>query len=1071
MSESLLTPVSPSETPGRAPDSPAQDRARPISRRRGATPHSGGLGGAVRVPGATYRFQFNHLFTFRDALKLVPYLDDLGITDLYASPFLKAGPDSLHGYDVSNHNEINPAIGSEADFAELAGALRKRGMSQLLDIVPNHMGVGSNLNEWWNDVLENGPISTYAPYFDVDWAPLQPELRNKVLLPILGDQYGRVLEQGELRLTFRDGAFFLDYYEHVLPIAPSTYATILSGPCDRLAHVRPADDENLVELQSILTAISHLPTHDEPSPEGIAEHNREKEVVKRRLNALVLADREVLDEVEYEIGRLNGRVGDSRSFDALDALLNLQAYRLAYWRVASEEINYRRFFDVNTLAALRIENPAVFDATHRLIFNFLREEQAHGLRVDHPDGLLDPAGYFHRLQTEYRVQRIGTGDDLLLDEPAGRRRPSLPQNPEPNNRHLYVLVEKILAKDEPLPEDWEVHGTTGYDFMTAVGGIFVDAGQRRRFDDLYARFVGRRLDFQDLVYESKRRIMALSLASEINVLAWQLNALSERDRRFRDFTLYALRDALREVIACFPVYRTYITGRPVSERDRSQIEIAIAWARRRNPAGEVSIFQFIREVLLLEALDPEDREGQEQQLRFVEKVQQTTGPVTAKAMEDTAFYIYNRLVSLNEVGGEPETFGVSVTGFHRLNAERLHRWPHSLLSTSTHDTKRSEDVRSRISVLSEMPREWGAALTRWSRLNRRHKRDVDGNPAPSRNDEYLLYQVLLGAWPIEPLDADGRAEFTARIQEYMAKATKEAKVHTSWINPNEGYDTAIREFVAAILDPRRSTPFLTDVARLERVTARSGAVNSLGQTLLKLTVPGVPDTYQGNEIWDLSLVDPDNRRPVDYRLRRRLLGTLQRAVDRSQNPEPNRSAAEISATMSSEGRYSRGRAPTSQNPIRRLAHRLAEGWTDGRIKLFVTWRALRYRREHSDLFKYGAYLPLTVAGPLEEHLIAFVRELDDEQIVVAAPRLVGRLLVDAPDAAEHAPLRFRDGAWDETALLLPDRPGQRYRNVFTGEVVETVEAQAGTLRGARSTLPLGTLLADFPVIMLVRETP
>jgi (1->4)-alpha-D-glucan 1-alpha-D-glucosylmutase len=1002
------------------------------------------VSGPVRIPGATYRFQFNHLFTFKDALRLVPYLDDLGITDLYASPFLKAGPDSLHGYDISNHNEINPAIGSESDLADLADALRRRGMSQLLDVVPNHMGVGSNLNEWWNDVLENGPISTYAPYFDVDWAPLEPELHNKVLLPILGDQYGRVLENGELQLTFRDGAFFLEYYEHILPIAPSSYATILNGPCDRLARVRSPEDDGLVELQSILTAISHLPTQHEASPERIAEHNREKDVVKRRLNALVLADREILDEVELEVGRLNGRVGDSRSFDALDSILNAQAYRLAYWRVASEEINYRRFFDVNTLAALRIENPEVFAATHRLIFDVLREEQAHGLRIDHPDGLLDPASYFYRLQAEYRVLRAETGAGFLV-EASTNGRPPRTQKPEPRIPSLYVVVEKILAKDEPLPEDWAVHGTTGYDFMAAVGGIFVDASQRRRFDDLYTRFIGRRLDFHDLVYDSKRRIMALSLASEINVLAWQLNRLSARDRRFRDFTLYALRDALREVIACFPVYRTYITSRPVSERDRAQIELAVAWARRRNPAGEVSIFQFIRDVLLLEAIDPDDHDGQDLQLQFVQKVQQTTGPVTAKAVEDTAFYIYNRLVSLNEVGGEPETFGVSVPAFHRLNAERLARWPHSLLSTSTHDTKRSEDVRSRISALSELPREWNAALTRWSRLNRRHKRFLEGDGAPSRNDEYLLYQVLLGAWPLDELEPEGRATFVQRIQEYMAKATKEAKVHTSWINPNEGYDTAIQQFVAAILDPKRSTPFLTDLARLQRSTARIGAMNSLGQALLKLTVPGVPDVYQGNELWDLSLVDPDNRRPIDYRVRKLLLGTLQRAVDRA------------------------GTRPSSS--LRRLARRLADGWTDGRVKLYLTWRALRFRRERPDLFQHGAYLPLTAVGPLEEHLIAFARELDDEQVVVAVPRLTARLLEEAPDSAHAGRLRFRARTWDDTALLLPGRPGQRYRDIFTGNAVETVEAPAGTLRGARSTLPVGTLLADFPVILLVREMP
>jgi (1->4)-alpha-D-glucan 1-alpha-D-glucosylmutase len=923
-------------------------------------------------------------------------------------------------------------------------------MSMLLDVVPNHMGVGSNLNEWWNDVLENGPISAYAPYFDVDWSPLQTELRNKVLLPILGEQYGRVLENGELQLTFQDGAFFIHYYEHVLPIAPFSYATILSGPCDRIAHVRQAEDESLVELQSILTAISHLPAHDSPSPDEIAEHNREKEVIKRRLHALVLADREVLDEVELEVGRLNGRVGDSRSFDALDAMLNLQAYRLAYWRVASEEINYRRFFDVNTLAALRIENPEVFAATHRLIFSFLRAEQAHGLRIDHPDGLLDPAGYLHRLQAEYRVLQAeaeADEDGFARHESPGDHRPA-----------LYVLVEKILAKDEPLPDEWPISGTTGYEFLTAVGGVFVDAGQRRRFDDLYARFIGRHIDFHDLVYDSKRRIMTLSLASEINVLAWQLNSLSERDRRFRDFTLYALRDALREVIACFPVYRTYITGHPVSETDRAQIELAVAWARRRNPAGEVSIFQFIRDILLLEAIDADDQQGQDLQLQFVQKVQQTTSPVMAKAVEDTAFYIYNRLVSLNEVGGEPESFGISVPAFHRLNAERLERWPHSMLSTSTHDTKRSEDVRSRISVLSELPREWSAAIARWSRLNRRHKHEANGEPAPSRNDEYLLYQVLLGVWPLDALDEESRPDFIRRIQEYMAKATREAKVHTSWINPNEAYDTAIQEFVAAILDPRRAAPFLADFRELQRLTARAGAINSLGQTLLKLTAPGVPDIYQGNELWDFSLVDPDNRRPVDYRQQRRHLTALMRAVEGSGSSPP------------ADGPDGSDDEQTAAATLR-LVRRLVSGWTDGRIKQYLIWRALGVRRQQPDLFKTGSYVPLAAVGSLEDHLCAFLREHDEQQIVVAVPRLTARLLGDAPEGPAYGPLQFRPDAWKGTALLLPDRPGQRYRNVFTGEVIESVRGGVAARESARSTLPLATLFNSFPAILLVRETP
>ena len=993
---------------------------------------------ARRIPRATYRFQFNHRFTFKDAHRLVAYLADLGISDLYASPFLKADPSSLHGYDVSNHNEINPSIGSEDDYTALVDALREHGMGVLLDVVPNHMGVGTNENDWWNDVLENGPISVYAPYFDIDWTPLEDALCGKVLLPVLGAQYGQVLENGELTLRFQEGVFSLAYYEHVLPIAPTSYAAILAGPCDRLTHTRSADDAGLVELQSILTSISHLPTHDDAEPEQVAERNREKEVVKRRLANLAAGDPEICAEIEAEVTALNGRVGDPRSFDALDAMLNQQAYRLAYWRVASEEINYRRFFDVNTLAAIRMENPEVFAATHQLIFRLLREDKAQGLRIDHPDGLLDPAQYFHRLQTEFEVQELGDGENV---EP----RPTANAERQTSNA-LYVVVEKILAKDEPLPEEWEVHGTTGYDFMNAVGGIFVDASQRRRFDELYARFVGHRLDFHELVYDSKRRIMNLSLASEINVLAWQLNRLSERDRRFRDFTLYALRDVVREVVACFPVYRTYISGRPVSDRDRAQIEIAVAWARRRNPAAEASAFDFLRRVLLLDAIDPSDEEGQQLQLQFVQKFQQTTGPVTAKAVEDTAFYIFNRLVALNEVGGEPEAFGVSVMGFHRLNAERRERWPHTLLSTSTQDTKRSEDVRARIAALSEMPREWSAALTRWSRLHRRACGLAEGERAPSRNDEYLLYQILLGAWPFEPLDKETRPEFIGRIQEYMGKATKEAKVHTSWINPNDAYDEAIRQFVATILTPARSRAFLEDFERFWRAIAPVGAITSLGQTLIKLTAPGVPDIYQGNELWDLSLVDPDNRRPVDYRLRQRLLRTLQRTVERA---TANEDAA----------------------PLKRLVRTLTESWTDGRIKLYVTWRTLALRQDHDDLFKEGAYLPLAVQGSRSEQVCAFARELYEQQIVVVTPRLVSRLLQEPESDTVLGPLRFRARVWGDTTVSLPDLVGQRYKNLFTGETVETIPVKGGSASSARSALPLSELLADFPVALLARELP
>ena len=1014
----------------------------------------------ARIPGATYRLQFNREFTFRQARRLVPYLEELGVTDCYASPYLKARPESTHGYDIADHTSLNPAIGSDADYAAFAAALRERRMGQLLDVVPNHMGIVAGTNAWWTDVLENGQAALHAPFFDVDWRPIKPELAGKVLLPILGDQYGRVLENGELQLELRDGAFWLCYYEHPLPIAPHSYADILRGPRDRLAAHRDGEDERLLELLSILTAIGHLPDREAEEPDLVAERNREKEVVKRRLAALVKADSELRREVAAELRRVNGRKGDPRSFDALDAILQRQAYRLSYWRVAAEEINYRRFFDINDLAALRIENPTVFAETHRLVLRLVREGSVTGLRIDHPDGLWDPAEYFERLQAAYGGgfgdQGLGSGDDERDVSPKT-------QSPDPNPLPLYVVVEKILAKDEALPEEWAVHGTTGYDFMAAVGGIFVGGANRKRFDDLYARFIGRRIDFHELVYESKRRVMRQSLASEVTVLANRLARLAERDRRSRDFTLSALTDVVREVIACFPVYRTYVTGRPISDRDRAYVELAVAWARRRNPDREASIFQFLRDTLLLQgsgirsqgsgdagegSWSPTPGPGPpDEQREFVMKFQQTTGPVMAKAVEDTAFYIYNRLVALNEVGGEPDAFGVSPAAFHRMNAERLRRWPHTLLSTSTHDTKRSEDVRARSAVLSELPRDWEAAATRWARLNRPHKRLVDDEPAPSSNDEYLLYQTLLGAWPLD--DAGRRPSpdpqpptpaFVERIQQYMAKATKEAKVETSWINPNQAYDEAVEAFVGTILDPNEGAAFLEDFTAFERRIAPFGAVNSLAQTLLKLTAPGVPDLYQGNELWDLSLVDPDNRRPVDYAIRAKLLKSLQRDVARA-----------------------------GHSGLQALAHSLVDAWQDGRIKLYTTWRALRFRRDRPALFREGAYTSLKAVGRLREHVCAFARDHDGERIVVAVPRLLTGLTSHPLTSARLDPPADPPNClgvdWAGARLVLPDEPpGAGYRNLHTGELLKS-DAHGG----AGSVVPLASLFADFPVALLYRE--
>ncbi len=994
----------------------------------------------ARVPSATYRLQFNASFTFRAAARLVPYLHALGISDLYASPYLKARFGSPHGYDVADPNALNPELGTEQDYAELLAALAAREMGQVLDFVPNHMGIGDVRNTWWFDVLENGPSSLYASFFDIDWTPLKPDVqdRYKVVLPILGDQYGRVLEQGELRLSYRDGAFFLHCYDRLLPLEPKSWVSLLQQRLDELETELGSDSEALLELQSIITALTNLPPRAVLDPRRMRERNREKEIIKRRLARLTEDCPPVRAAIEATLRLYNGTPGDPRSFDRLDALLGEQAYRLAFWRVAAEEINYRRFFDINELAAIRVEDPRVFRQTHRLLLELVQRRALTGLRIDHPDGLLDPAGYFWRLQQHcYARLRLGAAS------PDGPERASMPdkeqaliervqqlraQDPaSPALRPMYLVVEKVLVGDERLNASWPVHGTTGYDFLNVLNGIFVNRDHRAAFDALYARVIGGPVRFEDVANSAKKMVMLISLAAEVNQLGYQLKRIASRSRLYRDFTLNSLTFVIREIIASMPVYRTYVdpfTG-ALSDADRAVIEAAVVDARRRNPRTDPSIFDFVRRALLLELAEPEADEERAELLRFVGRFQQTSGPVMAKGVEDTAFYRYNRLVSLNEVGGNPGQFGTSVAAFHRFMLERARHWPASLSATSTHDTKRSEDVRARINVLSELPREWSAALTRWSRLNARKRTLVDGRPAPDRNDEYLLYQTLLGTWPLGPLDEAEPGAFTERIVAYMLKALKEAKVHTSWINANAPYEEAMRHFVEAILDRSGPNPFLDDFQALAAKVAQLGMFNSLSQTLLKLAAPGVPDLYQGTELWDFSLVDPDNRRPVDFARRIQALQTLQ-------CPESERA---------------------------RLAEELLQTREDGRIKLYVIQQSLLLRRQCPELFQAGAYVPLRASGPARQHVCAFARVVGGQSVVAVAPVLVAGLLRGAATSP------IGEAVWNDTWLRLPGGGTDTYRNCFTGELV-----QAGT-RAGRAGLALKEVLARFPVALLERVEP
>jgi (1->4)-alpha-D-glucan 1-alpha-D-glucosylmutase len=940
-----------------------------------------------RIPSCTYRLQFNREFTFARARTIVPYLDALGISDCYASPYFQARAESLHGYDITDHNKLNDAIGSREEYDAWIAELQAHGMGQVLDFVPNHMGIGEPHNLWWADVLENGPSSVYASYFDIDWRPLKSDLRDKVLIPILGDQYGRVLERGELKVYFEGGAFFLRYFEHQFPIAPGTYRHILQIALEQLADQK--DEDFYGELQSIITALDYLPRRTETDPKRIAERAREKEIIKRRLERRCQEAPPVLPAIEKALTIINGIPGDARSFDALDALLQEQAYRLAFWRVAAEEINYRRFFDVNDLAAIRMEFPEVFNAAHRLLLELVEGGAITGLRIDHPDGLYLPNEYLKKLQ-----RRCAKALDVKLP---------------PDGRAIYLLVEKILSGSEQLRSDWPVHGTTGYGFMNEAIGVLVDGLAERALTTTFHKFIGRSLYFADLVYAKKRLVMRLSLANDVNVLGNMLGRLSDRNRWYRDFTLDALTRAVRETIACFPVYRTYLApDRPVSDADRSVIERAVAAARRRNPANEESVFNFLRDILLFRFPENLSEEERAEHVNFVLKFQQSTGPIMAKGLEDTVFYVYNRLAALNEVGGEPQRFGLSVDAFHRQNAERLEHWPASLLATSTHDTKRSEDVRARMAAISEIPDLWRRSLGRWRTLNRRWKRIIDESEAPDPNEEYLLYQTLLGTWPFVTFRelADGaRAEYVARIQRYMAKAIKEAKVNTSWIQPNEAWDTAVAEFTARILDPSPRNRFLESFIPVAEEAARIGAINSLAQTLLKLTSPGVPDIYQGNEVWEFSLVDPDNRRPVDYTQRREMLDALGDVV-----PED-----------------------------------LLGNWMDGRIKLFLTHRLLKFRRENAELFRRGSYTPLSLTGARADCCIAFAREFESRSIVVLAPRLSSR--VGFPPIGE---------AWGDTVLQLPNDILREARNLFTDEVTQ-LESPALPLARAFARLPFAVL--------------
>lgn len=959
------------------------------------------------IPRATYRLQFNHDFTFAQAAQLAPYLAELGVSHCYASPYLRARPGSMHGYDIVDHSMINPEIGSPQDYEDFSATLKAHGLGQILDVVPNHMGIMGADNAWWLDVLENGPASIRGAFFDIDWEPLNPELHGKVLLPLLGDHYGKILERGELRLEFdaANGEFSLFYHQHRLPIDPATYPRIVGFHGEQLLATLGEDHSQYIELQALLTAFARLPARMDTRPAAMAERQRDKEVNKRHLASLCEACPEVTRHIATNLEEFNGIPGESASFDPLHELIQLQGYRLAYWRVAADEINYRRFFDINDLAGLRIEEPAVFDDTHRFVLDLLAQGKIEGLRIDHPDGLYDPGAYFQRLQEAAAGRPLNSGDALPL----------------------YLVIEKILADHERLPDDWPVHGATGYRFANLVNALFVDSAAERRMTRIYEGFTGLTADFESLAVEAKRLIMYSALSSELNVLATRLARIAAASRETCDFTLNGLRQALVEVVASFPVYRSYVTGNGVSADDRRHIGWAVAVARKHSPVTGTGIFDFIQGVLTTDIARGRGKSYRQRVENFAMKFQQFSSPVMAKGVEDTAFYRYHRLTSLNDVGGEPRRFGLSVSAFHSATRARAVRWPHNMLASSTHDSKRSEDVRARLNVISEMPAAWKLMLKRWSRLNRGRKRMIEEVEAPSRNDEYLVYQTLLGAWPLGLAnDAESEPElaaFRVRIEDYMIKALREAKEHSSWANVNADYESAMVSFIQGLLAPGEKNLFLVDFIAMVQPIMHFGLLNSLAQTLIKLTSPGVPDIYQGCESWQFNLVDPDNRRPIDFDQRRTQLAEVKQMA--------------------------------AGDPAQWLAplQPLLDNMADGRIKLYLAWQTLALRERWPEVFSYGEYLPISVHGAKAAHICAFGRRSGERVLITVVPRLSARLLGNQPT------LPVGQEVWADTELEIP-------RELAT---LPWYNALSGEQHAAAGRLAIASVLGHFPVALLTAE--
>lgn len=934
----------------------------------------------MQIPAATYRIQFNPAFGFAAARQIVTYLAELGISDLYASPIFQARQGSTHGYDVVNPNQINPELGGEAEFDRLSQTLQQHSMGWLQDIVPNHMAYDSQ-NLFLMDVLENGADSEYINYFDIEWEHPYGDIKGRVLTPLLGNFYANCLENGEIQLKYDELGFSVNYYGLRIPLNLKSCSRLLTHDLGRLSQALGRKHPDFIKLLGVLYMVKNIPTETTGK-----QRQDQSAFVKSILWELYRDNDNIKEFIEQNLAIFNGQTGKPESFNLLDNLLNDQYFRLSFWKVGAEELNYRRFFTVNELICLNIDDIKVFHQTHDLIFRLVKAGKINHLRIDHIDGLYDPARYLQRL-------RETAGD-------------------------VHIVVEKILEHGELLPPRWPIQGTSGYEFLNQVNGLFCQGDHEAKFSEIYIDFTGLRTPYEELVIDKKRLIADKNLAGDVENLARLLKQVAGQSRYGRDFTLNGLKRAILEILVLFPIYRTYIDDQGISQGDRAYVQEVIRKAKAQIPLL-VNELNFIEKILLLEYGDHLTEAEKQQWRYFVMRLQQFSGPLMAKGIEDTLFYVYNRLLSLNEVGGTPSQFGVTAAEFHQFNQQQQAQWPHSLNATATHDTKRSEDMRARLNVLSEIPAEWGMQVQTWRELNQDQKVFVNGQLIPDENDEYFLYQTLVGAFPFGAIahSAD-YATFIKRIQDYVVKAVREAKIRTAWLYPDSDYEEGFVQFVEEILQPSPQNLFLQQFHPFQQRIAFYGQFNSLAQVLLKLTAPGVPDFYQGTELWDLSLVDPDNRRPVDFEQRSRLL------------------------------RYIKQQTRTDMDA---LLKDLSAYWQDGRIKLFLTAQALTARRQYIEVFQKGDYVPLEASGSQADHIIAFGRRYDQTIAIAIVPRFLSKLV-------EPETFPLGDAVWGDTHLPIPAAWPHQWVDAITQQPV-----------GGTGAIAIGHALQQFPVALLIGQ--